>query len=263
MHISKSKLNDLKFLFTKKEMEGRNLFVAEGWKTCEEALRSDYQIKEIFVLEKFLKNEKYQRILGEIQRKRIPLFWMTEIEATKLSNFTTAPGVLAMVARREQELSAGPILFLDRINDPGNLGTVMRSAAWFNWKNLILSEDSVSAYNYKVVQGSMGAFFYLNFLENIYGPKFLKAKKAEGYKVFCAELKDGAKALPEFTWPKSEKIILVMGSESHGISEEIRALSDQSLYIPKIQWGESLNVGVSTSIFLYDYTRSLDFKQKH
>lgn len=252
MHISKPKLNDLKNLFSKKEMEARNLFVAEGWKTCEEAMNSNYKIKEIIVLEKFLKLEKYQRILGEIQRRKIPLTWMTEIEASKLSNFTTAPGILAVISRQEQTLNDGPILFLDRINDPGNLGTVMRSAAWFNWKNLILSEESVSAYNYKVVQGSMGAFFYLNFLENVYGPKFLKAKKAEGYQVFCAELRDGAKDLPSFIWPDSAKIILVMGSESHGISEEIRALSDQSLYIPKIQWGESLNVGVATSLFLYD-----------
>lgn len=263
MHISKAKLNDLKSLFVKKEMEARNLFVAEGWKTCEELLRSDYKIKEIIVSEKFLKQDKYQKFFGEVQRRKLSLLWMSEAEAEKISNFSTPPGIFALVERRPQTLNDGPILFLDRLNDPGNLGTVLRSAAWFDWPNVVLSEESVSAYNYKVVQGSMGAFFYLNILENIYGPKFLKAKKAEGYKIFCAELREGAQALPEFTWPKSDKIILVMGSESHGISEEIRALADQSLYIPKIQWGESLNVGVATSMFLYDWARSLDFKQKH
>jgi TrmH family RNA methyltransferase len=174
MHISKNKFLELKKFFVKKVAEKERVFLVEGLKNVKEALLSDYTIRSLFILEKYLQDDNYQEILDLAEDKNIEINWFGQREADHLSELSSSPGLLLVIERKKVELVDGDILILDKINDPGNLGTIIRNAEWFGIKNIVLSENSVNKYNSKVVRSTMGAFFKVNILENVYLPKFLK-----------------------------------------------------------------------------------------
>jgi len=138
------------------------------------------------------------------------------------------------------------LLYFDEIKDPGNAGTMIRTAAWFGIKDIILSRESVDVFNPKVVRSSMGSIFSMNFIEDdSFYSKLLQARKA-GYEILGADL-DGENI---FTYAPPEKIVLVMGSEAEGISPSLIKHIQTFITIPKRGAGESLNVGVAASIII-------------
>lgn len=249
MKISKNKFNQLKQYTVKKIADKEGVFLLEGKKGIEEALQSDYEVLGVYLLDKYFQDNYYSEIISLAQKENVELAALSDIEVDKLSQLVNSPGLLALVKRKTplKELS-GSILVLDRINDPGNLGTIMRTAAWFGVKNIILSEGSVNQYNSKVIRSSMGAFFNVNVWENVYLPKFLKEYKSNKYKVIAADAHKSDMDIKDFSKIKGAKVIYLFGSESHGLENSLHDFVDDYFTIEKLGTGESLNLAVSVGI---------------
>ncbi len=252
--ISKAQISFVKSLHQKKYRSEYKLFLAEGYKLVIELLHTGFKIKSLFILSDKLEEFKsaYTKFL-----KSTEIFAATQSDMERISTLQTAPEVIALVYQQysdEQDLydekyfAENLSLCLDGIKDPGNIGTLLRIADWFGIKRIICSNDCVELYNPKVVQASMGSIsrvsvYYTELkdwigkvvIEEVYGALL------EGENVYAAELNRAG--------------LLILGSESHGISEELRTLINRPLTIPLFGGAESLNVAVAGGILCSEFMR--------
>jgi len=147
-------------------------------------------------------------------------------------------------------MNADTILLLDRVNDPGNLGTIIRTADWFDIHDIILSEGSVDPYNEKVVRSTMGSIFRTHMYQSEYLVETVEFLKKNGYSIAVLDLE--GEDISEL--PKKGKLALLFGSESHGISDQLLALADASYTISGKGNAESLNLAMSVGITLHQLT---------
>lgn len=230
--LTKNKIKFIRSLATKRERYSHRKFIIEGEKGIEEALSSKININEILGVESF--EEKFDPDLFEkVSRK----------DMDRLSSLTNSPGVIAVadfIERDTLDTSKGKYIILDSLNDPGNLGTIIRIADWYAFDGVICSKDSVDMYNSKVVQASMGSIFRIPiWYEDI--SKTLESSNLQSY----AAVMEG----DDFTKTIFEKEgFLVLGSESHGISEDVLSKTTKKITIPRIGKAESLNVSVAAGI---------------
>ena len=213
----------------KKYREEHKMFLAETKKTLEMALLAN-KVVEVFTTE-------YLDIPEEI-----PQYLVTEDLLKKISSNVNPEGVVFIAKMDEDEVkTANKILYLDEITDPGNMGTLIRTALAFSYDLVLVSENSVSIYNEKVVNSSKGAIFSIPVRKG----KISDYKNE--HKVIVSMLSKNAIPLEEVEVP--EKFILVLGNESRGVSKEIRKLADQEVIIP-ISNIDSLNVSVAGGILM-------------
>jgi len=231
--ITKNQIKFIKSLSLKKKRIKEQLFIAEGEKVVSELLRSDFEIKNIYATKEW-----------EVSNDNITQISNAELQ--KISNLKSPNKVLAVVQFKNHKIikHEGITLVLDEINDPGNLGTIIRMCDWFGVKQIICSKNTVDIFNPKVVQSAMGSAFRVKVnytdLEN-----YLSDITTPIYGAFM----DG-KNLKEVKIPKSAH--LVMGNEANGISAEINKLITDKVAIKNIgKSAESLNVAVATSILLH------------
>lgn len=238
--ITKNELKHIRLLRQKKYRQKFRQFVVEGEKNVEELFNSALEILAIFATEEW-KSEEY---FGEITL-------ISKKDLAQVSNLTTPNKVFALVKMPYYSFDTsvfneGLTLALDDINDPGNLGTIIRTADWFGVKNIICSPNSVDCFNPKVVQSTKGSIahvqvHYVNLEDTLSQAKVpIYGAAMEGKKV--------QKSLSI----KNPSIIL-MGSESHGISAELEKILTHKITIPKYGKAESLNVAIATSILLYHF----------
>ena len=235
--------NDIKLITRLKQKKYRQqdgLFVVEGLKVIREFLNSPFQLQQLYTVASFGLNETQETIITEKDLKKISF----------LSNPNTA---LALFKIEEQMLTEtnGLVVALDAVNDPGNLGTIIRLCDWFGVKQLVCSNDTVDCYNQKVVQSTMGS---LTRVPIIYTDleAYLKTIKTPIFGTFM----DGENVY-KMTLPKEG--VLVMGNEANGISKSIEALVSSKLSIPRfgdVQATESLNVATATAILLSEFNRA-------
>lgn len=240
MSISKNQLKLITSLSQKKYRQKHKLFVAEGVKVVNELLNSSFELQQLLATEDFdTQNKNCQIISNE--------------ELRKISSLKTPNKVLGIFKiPAEKEISnKGLILVLDDINDPGNLGTIIRLCDWFGVTTLVCSNETVDCYNQKVVQSSMGSLTrldikYLNLKEYLFNtelPTFVA--DMDGENVYKKEL------------PK--EAVLIMGNEANGVSDEIKSLIKHKISIPRfgnLQETESLNVATATAILLSEFRRN-------
>ncbi len=231
--ITKNQIKFIKSLSLKKKRIKEQLFIAEGEKVVSELLRSDFEIKNIYATKEW-----------EVSNDNITQISNAELQ--NISNLKSPNKVLAVVQFKNHKIikHEGITLVLDEINDPGNLGTIIRMCDWFGVKQIICSKNTVDIFNPKVVQSAMGSAFRVKVnytdLEN-----YLSDITTPIYGAFM----DG-KNLKEVKIPKSAH--LVMGNEANGISAEINKLITDKVAIKNIgKSAESLNVAVATSILLH------------
>ncbi len=248
MSLSKNEIKLVKSLQIKKYRDLHRLFVVEGIKLVEELLeQSHFKIDGVFHTADF--NEKIPN--------HIHSFVITETELARISGLKSPNRVLAVVKYPaetpidydEQNL----ILVLDNINDPGNLGTIIRTADWFGIKQIIASKTTVDLFNPKVIQSSMGAVYRIRFYRTDLETS-LKNMTESGFELMGAAL--GGENL--YTNNFEKKTALVMGSESHGISDELARHIQKMILIPQFGETESLNVAMATGIILSHYRSSLN-----
>ena len=241
--LSKSKQKYILSLQRKKIRQKEGVFIAEGRKTIESILATSLEVTEIFCVDKsaaYLKN-----YTGEVVQ-------IDSQELKAISSYTNPDDGLAIVKIPEyrfeiSDLKNGISLFLDQVNDPGNMGTIIRLADWFGIKHILYNKGTVDPYLNKSVQSSMGAIGNVKCIE-VTNNMLLDAQKA--YDISVVGTKMDGENIYKTELPKNA--IIVMGNEANGISEEVLNLSTQYIAIPQGQSSisESLNVAMSCGIIL-------------
>ena len=220
-----------------------NKFVIEGKRIVESALICNVKISTIFCSTNFLKENKswVQRHLNKntiIKRIDKKTFF-------KICNTKSPQGILAVCDIPKQnpiKLTIDRWIYLDRISDPGNMGTLIRSCAWFGIKNIALSNECTDPYNPKSVRAAMGAHFVVTIHTNTDLSVFKKT-----HKIIAADLR--GKSANAYEFPN--KCVLVLGSEAHGISNQNQDCIEDFIFINKPGYGDSLNVSTAGSILMY------------
>lgn len=249
--VSKSVVKTVRSLHQKKYREELSSFVVEGSKSVVEFVKSSLQVRQVFATETWLQNhaEELTQLGQEVEV-------MTKVQAEQMSALNTTPEVLAVVQLPEvrsidDQFFAETVLMLDDIKDPGNLGTIFRTADWFGIKNIVCSPETVDAYNPKVVQASMGS---LSRLCPVYASlESVLQQKPQQVPVYGTFLQ--GEPLHNTTFPKAK--VLVFGNESKGISPTVAPFISQRITIPRAansaEMGpESLNVATAVSVVLYE-----------
>lgn len=235
--LSKTKSKYIKSLQHKKNRDKENRFLVEGKKSVLEFLSSDFSVELIAATEEFY--EEYGSSLDDVEQL---LAKPAELSVTGTLKSNNA--AIAVVRKPEDNVLSADyqkvILGLDGINDPGNLGTIIRTADWFGIEAVLLNDESVDPYNPKVVNASKGSFSRVKVYKQSL-PGLLADYKGE---VLAADM--FGKSINELE-PISS-CVLVMGSESHGISHDVEKHITTRVTIPSAGHAESLNVGVATGI---------------
>lgn len=175
---------------------------------------------------------------------------VSESVMAKLSSLDTIPRVLAVVNKPEVREIKGNILLLDDIQDPGNLGTIIRSAVAFGIDTIVASNNTVDLYNFKTVRSSEGMLFNINYLNEDLG-EFIRNIKGD-YTIYNTNVKTGTDLSK---LKKREPFALIMGNEGAGVKRELQELATENIYIPMKDNCESLNVAMATSIILYELSK--------
>ena len=234
--ITKNQIRLIKSLNLKKNRIKHQLFVVEGKKNIEELLVSDYKVYNLFATNDWIYKNPHR---GAVK--------ISNSELERISTQNNPDEVLALVSIKSYSLPVdnGMILVLDNINNPGNLGTIIRICDWFGVKHIICSINTVDYYNPKVVQSAMGSIFRVPVVyTNLY--KYLQNVKSPIYGSFT----DG-KNVKNFSFP--DNFHLIMGNESNGITKEVSTLIKEKIKIESIgKYTDSLNVAVATSILLHE-----------
>lgn len=253
--LSKNKIRFIQSLARKKIREQEKVFLVEGNKMVLEAIDTGRQLILLCGTSDFLaENNISPKMAAEVIE-------VSPEEMQKASLLQTPQQALAVVNMPEQHFNLTDItpdlaLALDFIQDPGNLGTIIRLADWFGIRHILCSENTVDCFNPKVIQSSMGAIFrvevhYLNLVET------LKQAAASGTKILGTFL-EGENL---YKHPLSKNGILVMGNEGNGISEEVARMVTDKIHIPAFPGGqpgsESLNVATATAICCAEFRRRM------
>ncbi len=244
--ISKSQISFIKSLHQKKNRKEQGLFIVEGLKSIQEFINSDYVIDSVYYTENLMPK------LGNLSRN-IKSHEISDAELSRISALNTPQAILAVVRISEPvdlslNITGGTFFIaLDGIQDPGNLGTIIRSADWFGINTILCSLDTAEAYNPKVVQASMGSLSRVNVIYTDLGD-FLGKTHLPIY----GALLDG-KSIYETDF--GQEGILLLGNEGNGIREELQGRIEYPVTIPRYGKAESLNVAISAAIFCSEIRR--------
>ena len=244
--LSKNKIKYLKSLQLKKYRLQERKFVVEGDKIVRELINSSYVVKSIYAAKNWIETHKIllkpiEDLVFEADSKQLKA-------ASSLTTFSEVIAEVEMPSKESQEIdpSSKVHLFLDGIRDPGNMGTIIRTAAWFGLTQILCSPDCVDVYNNKVLQSSMGSFLHLKTLS--VKSNELK-KELPDHKLIGATL--NGTSLSKFEKP--DQMVLIIGNEGKGITPILLHKCDEELTISKgsNSQTESLNAAISTSILLH------------
>lgn len=245
----------VKKLKEKKYREEYGEFIVEGIKMLQEAISEQAKIKQIVVCEDCKNSGGIpQDLLYEIAK--YDCVYVNEKVFTQMTDVSNPQGILAIIDKSgnkeaEIDFKADLILVLDNIQDPGNMGTILRTADSINLKQILVSKGSSDVYNPKVVRSTMGAIFRVKVIECENLVKTIKELKKHKINVLATDLKTD-KSIYDVDYKKSA---VVIGNEANGVSGEILEVADQRIKIPMLGKTESLNAAVATSIILYEAKR--------
>ena len=242
--LSLNSIKKIKSLKTKKGRYTEKLFLIEGKRSVKEYLLKSDLVNEIVVSE--LETKNYNSLLDLCSKKKIKVSIVPENISKKLSDTKTPSGLLATCKINllvQKEYNSSRWLYLYKIKNPGNLGTILRSAAWFNIKNIALSKDCTDFFNNKVVRSAMGAHIYLNIHKGVQVDEFVK----NNYLIVGAD-PNGNNTVEQIDL--SKKIVLCLGGESEGFDNVIIKKINKLISIKKFGHGESLNVAMAGSILM-------------
>lgn len=239
--LENQKVKDLCKLQQKKYRDLTGTYLVEGEHLVLEA-HKDGCILEVICLEEESSFMEYPNILVSYEVMK------------KISSLDTPPKMMALCQKKEQlEIVGDKILLLDNVQDPGNLGTIIRSSLAFGVSTIVLTPNCVDVYNSKVIRSTQGMFFHLPIVV-MEAENAISMMKERKIPVYGTDVSSGVDAR-SLSLPEKEKFCLIMGNEGVGVSSSILSLCDKNLYIPISSQVESLNVGVACSILLYELGR--------
>ncbi len=241
--VKNKTVNEIKKLKQKKYRSQMGIFLAEGYRNvCDSMQKAVAEM--LFVQEGFV--------------EPIPpcenTYLVTKEVMQELSDTDTPQGIAAVFSiPKEEKISSGRILLLNGVSDPGNMGTILRTALAAGFTDIILDEKCADVYSPKVIRSAMSAVFSLNLIRKKSLEDDIAILKQQGYRVYAAALTEDAVSLYETDF--SEKTALLFGSEANGIVPELLVLSDTTYIIPMAKEIESLNVAVAAGVSMYELVR--------
>ena len=254
LNISQSQLKRWTGLNNAKARREERIFLAEGVKVVEELLSSDWLIEAILVLPEKMKY--WEELMAKVTGKS-PVYQLTGTQWKKLSQDKEPEGIMAVVqCRPEPDLSSdltalpGNALILQEINNPANIGALMRSALWFDFTKIILSHNCADYTNPKTVRASMGSLFHLTIVPDVDLVAALPLIKKSHYLV-GSDVRQGIAPRP-----LSQNAALLLGSESHGLSEQLLAFTDERWCIPGNAQADSLSLPQAAAVMMYECVKN-------
>lgn len=246
-----SKTNELikhiKSLHQKKFRDEYREYFVEGAKLVNEAIFEGKKLQKILICEELLR-EDFSTSNNEI------LEYVTKNVFEYVSDTQSPQGILAVIKMGDADdtIKENVIFALDDLQDPGNLGTILRSLDSAGIDTLLLSKGTVDLYNPKVIRSTMGAIFRVKVLENLDLKEKLLQLKDDGYKVVITSLDTNE---THYNLDFKEKLVIVIGNEAKGVKKEIQDLADIKVKIPMLGRTESLNASVAASVIAYEKVR--------
>ena len=258
MQVISSKDNEfikhIKKLKDKKYRDESNEYIIEGIKLIEEAVNEDAKIKKIIISEDTTNTyEIPTHIMLEIAKYEC--IYVTSKIFNTITQVTNPQGIMAIVEKvdvtKEIDYSQDIIVALDDVQDPGNLGTILRTIDSIGLNQVIVSKETADAFNPKVVRSTMGAIFRVKIIEVENLQETIKTIKKHKFKLLVTSLQT-ENSIYDIDFNKK---IIAIGNESNGVSKEIQEMADEKAKIPMLGKTESLNASVATGIVLYEYVR--------
>ena len=259
MNVISSKDNEIvksvKKLKEKKYRDLENAYIVEGIKMVREAIEEKALIRQIIICDDCEKSDSIPKeLMYEIAK--YDCIYVTSKVFKYISEVQTPQGVLAVIEKNNGDLDINYnediIVALDDIQDPGNLGTILRTVDSVGLTQILVSKGTADCYNPKVVRSSMGAIYRVKVIECEDLLETLKEVKKNKFKVLVTSLGDNSKNIYDM---KYNKKVLVIGNEANGVEERIMNIADEKIKIPMLGRTESLNAAVATGIVLYEYVR--------
>ena len=236
--LDNKRIKNASRLLVKKYRDEEGKFLVEGEHLVEEAFKANHLL-EVFECE-------------DLDFKiDVPTTYVTYDVIKKLSNTVNPQKIVGVVKKMDEKELGNKLLLLDDIQDPGNLGTIIRSSLAFGIDSIVLSNNSVDLYNDKVIRSSEGMIFHLNIVRTDI-KELINKLHNEGYSIYGTRVTDGVHVDKVEV---NNKYALIMGNEGNGVHEDILDMCDKYLYIPMSDKVESLNVAVATSIILYELSK--------
>lgn len=258
MQVITSKDNEfIKHIKKLKEKKYRDInkeFIVEGIKMIKEAIEEKVKIKQIIICDNCINtNIISKELMYEIAKYEC--IYVNEKIFNMISEVNTPQGILAIIEINSEEteidFSEDVIVALDDIQDPGNLGTILRTVDSIGLKQILVSKGTADCYNPKVVRSTMGAIYRVKIIECDDLEKTLKTIKNKNYKLVITSLQTEN----SFYDVDYNKKVIVIGNEANGVKNDIQNIADVKVKIPMFGKTESLNAAVSTGIVLYEYVR--------
>lgn len=258
-HISLNKIKQIRKLKQKKYRISSGQFICEGKRLFEEALNTrDLIISDLLISEEFPLASLDALLKQTSKSRQLNCYLVSPAVIKSLSDEITPSGILFTVEKKTiqpeslRDIEDHIIIYLENISEPGNLGAIMRNAAWFGIKTLILSPRSVDPTNPKSVRSSAGAIFSLDIFRDIEYGLIEDIFRKKNYRFVSTSAASG-QSLND--WGTEAKYILFFGQEANGLSDEITNQSDIKLTIPRLGKIESLNLSVASGIIMYELTK--------
>ncbi len=253
MEVIKSKDNklikDIKRLKERRYRTSSNKFIVEGFRFVREALASSFNVPYVLLSE----NKKDKFLLEENLKFGTKFFLVSDEILKSICSTDTPQGIVAIVENKKVHVDdlEGFYILVDKVQDPGNMGTIIRTANAAGAKGVIITKGSVDIYNDKTLRATMGSIFKIPIIidEDLI---VLRSLKAKGFKLVVSSLDTNNNF---YDVNLKEKIIIAVGNEGNGISEEIFSLQDIKIKIPMPGDAESLNVGIAAAIMMYEAVR--------
>lgn len=246
-------VKDWKKLQTKKQRQKTDSYLLDGWHLVEEALDAGAQILALIATEEQLQAHE------DIVTREFPVYEVTDEIMATITDTVSPQGIAAQVKLPGDRFdvpthSQGAWLFLDRVQDPGNIGTMIRTADAAGFKGVVASHKTADLFSPKIVRSMQGSQFHLHLRQGNLD-QWMTLFKDQGYPVYGTQLNPEAVNFRDVT--PVTNFALVMGNEGHGMSEETLAQTTANLYIPMAGRAESLNVAVSAGILMFQLNQSL------
>lgn len=232
--VNNDKVKELVKLKDKKYRDNSNSFFVEGQDLCDEAYNSGL-LREVYILDG-----------SDNIYDGIPYSYVSTDVMKKISDMPSITNYFGVCTKKVENKPGNRIIILDNIQDPGNLGTIIRSATAFNFDTIVLSSDTVDLYNPKVVRSTKGMLFNINIIVRDLDTYL---KELDEYTIYGTDVTNGIDISSEKI---PEKLAIVIGNEGKGISDNVRKYCNKFLYINMSNKCESLNAGVSASILMYE-----------
>ncbi|NLY42668.1 MAG: RNA methyltransferase [Clostridiaceae bacterium] len=250
----------IKSLSIKSNRDKNGEFIIEGIHLVEDALKARAPVRSIVVSESFIKKEEHKNVLGALLDLKLPIYQFPDRLFKEAAQTETPQGILGIVSVQSivvedillRDKGSPLLIFCDSVQDPGNVGTIIRTADAAGADGVILSKGCVDVYNPKTVRSTMGSLFHIPIVKVEDSIKTLEYLKQRGIRIISSEL---GSRMYYFEVNMEEGVVIVIGNEAKGVSKEVSGMADYHVKIPMCGGAESLNAGIASGILIYEAVR--------